>query len=252
MKRVLVPVPSYGFDPTEAAVPWHCLRQAGHHLTFATPDGAPAQADERMLTGMELPALFKSSLMARADAVACYRELENAPEFRSPISYAASQEAAFDALLLPGGHDKGMRPYLESAVLQARVSAFFLANKPVAAICHGTLLAARSLSGEHSVLWGRKTTGLTRRQELFAWRLTRARLGDYYRTYETPMMDELVSRLRSASDYSAGPGFPIPLTRDSKQRRNGFTVRDANYVSARWPGDAWTFAQVFLELLQQA
>jgi putative intracellular protease/amidase len=130
------------------------------------------------------------------------------------------------------------------------VARFFAEQKPVFAICHGTLLAARSQSGGRSVLWGRKTTGLTRRQELVAWWITRASLGDYYRTYEIPMADELVSHLRSAEDYDPGPGFPIPLGRDSPTNsRPGFTVRDGNYLSARWPGDAYRFARELVGML---
>src|SRR5207302_11512990 len=150
----------------------------------------------RMVTGVELPALWRRSLMADASAVRCYHELEAAADFVSPIAYASADASDFDALLLPGGHDKGMREYLESDVLQRAVAAFFAADQPVAAICHGTLLAARSRLGQRSVLWGKRTTGLTRRQELTAWYLTRAQLGDYYRTYETPMADELISYLR--------------------------------------------------------
>jgi protease I len=252
MARILVPLPSHGFDPTEAGVPWFYLVRAGHVMTFATPDAAMALADPRMLTGVDLPALWRRSLMAGPAAVACFRELEAAPEFKAPLSYATANARNFDALFLPGGHDKGMRVYLESAKLQALVAEFFAADKPVAAICHGTLLAARSRAAEHSVLWGRKTTGLTRRQELIAWYLTRSRLGDYYRTYATPMADELISYLRAPTDYDPGPGYPIPLRRDSQAKPEiGFAVRDGSYVSARWPGDAWCFARLFQAVLAE-
>ena len=153
-----------------------------------------------------------------------------------------------------GGHDKGMRVYLESAALHKAVAYFFDNNKPVAAICHGTLLAARSISSltGKSVLYGRKTTGLTRNQEWVAYQLTRAWLGDYYRTYATPMAEELISFLRSSSDYDAGPGTPIPMGRDSdKNLKPGFTVRDGFYLSARWPGDAHKFGNEFVQMLQE-
>jgi len=252
MKRILMPLPAYGFDPTEAAVPFARLTREGHTVVVATPSGEVAQADRRMVTGEDLPALFRASLMATSEAVARYRELERAPAFQRPIGYAAIDAAAFDALLLPGGHDKAMRPYLESEPLQRCVAAFFASDKIVAAICHGTLLAARSKTARdgRSVLYGRKTTGLTRRQELTAWTLTRATLGDYYRTYEQPMADELISYLRAPSDYDPGPGFPIPLRRDSEARlQDGFVVRDGNYLSARWPGDAHRFADELCKLL---
>src|SRR3546814_15614472 len=66
-----------------------------------------------------------------------------------------------------GGHRaRGMREYLESPVLQKLVADFFAADKPVAAICHGVLLAARSKRADgRSVLHGRKTTALSWRHE---------------------------------------------------------------------------------------
>jgi protease I len=243
LARILVPLPDYGFDPTESAVPWSRLTRDGHSVVFATARGEPARADQRMVTGEGLPRALKASLMAQPSAVERYRAMESATEFRAPIAYAAIGVDEFDALLLPGGHDKGMRPYLEDPVLQSRVVEFFQKQKVVGAICHGTLLAARSKHGDRSILWGRKTTGLTRRQELVAWQLTRASLGDYYRTYDVPMADELVSLLRSKDDYDPGPGFPIPLRRDSDTDLSaGFVVQDGNYISARWPGDAHRFA----------
>jgi hypothetical protein len=39
------------FDPSEAAVGWRVLANAGHTISFATADGRPAVADEMMLTG---------------------------------------------------------------------------------------------------------------------------------------------------------------------------------------------------------
>lgn len=251
MKRILMPLPAYGFDPTEAAVPFARLAREGHTVVVATPSGEVAEADRRMVTGEGLPALFRGSLVATPEAVTRYRELEQAPVFRQPISYAAIDVASFDALLLPGGHDKGMRPYLESEPLQRCVADFFASHKIVAAICHGVLLAARSKARDgRSVLYGRKTTGLTRRQELTAWQLTRMALGDYYRTYDVPMADELVSYLRAATDYDPGPGFPIPLRRDSEARlQDGFVVIDGTYLSARWPGDAHRFADALCKLL---
>jgi protease I len=31
--------------------------------------------------------------------------------------------------------------------------------------------------------------------------------------------------------------------------QRGFTVLDANYLSARWPGDAYSFALAFIDML---
>jgi protease I len=258
-KKVLIPLPAYGFDPTESAVPWKKIASVGHRIVFATPDGKVARADWRMLTGDGLPVLFRKSLMATPDAVRLYGEMSASPEFLRPISYEQIRPQDYDALLLPGGHDKGMRVYLESTVLMETVAWFFEHDRPVGAICHGTLLAARSRSQSagpertgKSVLWGRQTTGLTRNQELTAYFLTRWTLGDYYRTYPVLMADELVSHLKSPADYLPGPGFPIPLRRDTDRSLDvGFTVRDGRYLSGRWPGDAHRFATEFVRMLAE-
>lgn len=257
-KTVLVPLPRYGFDPTESAVPWKAIVASGHRVVFATPDARAAQADRRMLTGEDLPLLFRGSLMASPEVVPLYEEMSRSPEFMSPIAYDGIRSDDYDAILLPGGHDKGMREYLESTELQGVIAEFFEKDRPVGAICHGTLLVARSMSRSEapellgkSVLWGRKTTGLTQNQELLAFNLTRWWLGDYYRTYPKLMADEVISHLKSPSDYDPGPGFPVPLRRDAVNDLDaGFILRDGNYLSARWPGDAHRFAREFVKLLE--
>ena len=59
----------------------------------------------------------------------------------------------YDGLVLPGGHwARGMRQYLEDTPLQRFVGDFFDADKPVAAICHGVVLAARSRLEAHRTI----------------------------------------------------------------------------------------------------
>ena len=130
------------------------------------------------------------------------------------------------------------------------VADFFAQKKPVGAICHGVLLAARaSFRPGKSVLYGKKTTALTKQMELIAWRLTRLYLGDYYRTYPTTVEDEVQSALARPEDFISGP---LPLRRDSAARLGvGFTVRDGEYLSARWPGDAHRFAAEFAAMIGQ-
>lgn len=249
MATVLMPLPSRDFDPTESGVPWRVLSERGHRLVFATPDGAAGTADPRMVTGEGLGPLAPL-LRADAHGRSAYAAMSASPEFRRPIAYDEIATLEIDALVLPGGHAKGMRPYLESAPLQACIASFFAAAKPVGAICHGVLLAARARRADgRSVLHGRKTTALTRRMELTAWALTCLYLGDYYRTYPVTVEDEVKAALARPRDFVAGPAS---LRRDAPERLElGFTLSDGNYLSARWPGDAHRFAHDFAALLER-
>ena len=40
MAKILMPLPSRDFDPTETGVPWRVLTERKHELVFATPDGS--------------------------------------------------------------------------------------------------------------------------------------------------------------------------------------------------------------------
>jgi protease I len=248
MATLLMPLPDSDFDPTESGVPWRTMRDHGHRVVFATPSGRTARADPKMVTGEGL-GILSPLLKADANGRSAYLEMEQSDAgFRRPISYGEIRAADFDGLILTGGHAPGMRVYLGSGVLQSAVGDFFAQKKPVGAICHGVLLAARSsFHPGKSVLYGKKTTALTKQMELIAWRLTRLYLGDYYRTYATTVEDEVRSALARPEDFITGP---LPLRRDSAARLGvGFTVRDGEYLSARWPGDAHRFAAEFAAMI---
>jgi protease I len=249
MATILMPLSSRDFDPTETGVPWRVMRRRGHRVVFATPDGNPGQADERMVSGQGL-GLLAPLLKADRNGRAAYAEMTESEAFRQPVAYDAIGGMAFDALMLPGGHAAGMRAYLESTAVQNMVVEFFEAEKPVGAICHGVLVAARARAASgRSVLYGRKTTALTKLQELSAWALTRWYLGSYYRTYPTPVEAEVRAALARPEDFIAGP---MSLTRDTPENpAAGFVVVDGAYVSARWPGDAHRFAETFCDLIEQ-
>jgi hypothetical protein len=68
MARLLVLLPARDFDPSEAAVGWRILVNAGHVVNFATPDGRPAIADDMMLTGKGLDLWGGNSAVAESAA----------------------------------------------------------------------------------------------------------------------------------------------------------------------------------------
>jgi len=260
------------------------LANAGHTVSFATPEGRPAVADEMMLTGKGLDPwgaiwllrnlpLVGLLMRANRDARKAYAEMTVDPNYVAPQRWDAIDVSAFDALLLPGGHRaRGMREYLESEILQRHVASFFDEEKPVAAICHGVLLAARSISKHtgRSVLWGYQTTALTWAFENSAWsvaRVTRFWDPNYYRTYPEQngqpkgfmsVQQEVTRALARPDDFRDVPKTDPDyrrktsgLARDSRDDETpAFVVRDRNYVSARWPGDAHTFAKTLAGMLK--
>lgn len=285
-RTVLIALPSRDYDPTEVGVSWHILTAAGHRVVFATPDGRPAAADPLMLSGEGLdlwgwvPLLRRLKLLglvlrANRDARRVHAAMCRDPAFATPVRYADLTVADYDGLVLPGGHwARGMRDYLEDPGLQHFVGAFFDADKPVAAICHGVVLAARSPSARtgRSALWGRRTTALTWQLERAAFRTMRlvGRVWDpgYYRTYAERAGEpagfrsveaEVTRALASPADFLDVPA-DVPdhfrkasgLWRDSATDAHpAWVVRDGQYVSARWPGDAHTFARTFAAVLDE-
>jgi len=244
MAKVLVPLPDKDFDVTEVAVPWRLLRDAGHEVVFATETGATPACDPLLITGVVF-----GKLGARPEPIAFYREMETSPEFTAPRTWAELDAGDFDALFLAGGHAPGMRQYLGSEVVQRLVAAFFATDKPIAAICHGVLVAARAKRPDgQSVLHGLRTTCLPKYMERAAYFSTFWRRGRYYRTYPAYVEDEVREALAKPEDFERGPR-ELSKRGTREDDTDAFVVEDGRYVSARWPGDAYLIAKKLLERL---
>ncbi|MEK7425439.1 MAG: type 1 glutamine amidotransferase domain-containing protein [Actinomycetota bacterium] len=249
MAAVLLPLPDRDFDVTEVAVPWRLLTDAGHQVVFGTERaGVAPTADPRLLDGV----IF-GRLGAADEPKDFYAAMQHDGSYRSPIAWSAIDPAAYDGLLLPGGHAPGMRQYLGSTELQAKVGEFWQLGRPVGAICHGVLVLARThLPGTGtSVLAGRRTTCLPKYLERNAFVATAWRLGRYYRTYPEYVEDEVRAALADPCDFESGPRV-LSRRGSAADDRSAFVVEDGNYVSARWPGDAYLFAKRFIAKLDRS
>ncbi|QYN04493.1 DJ-1/PfpI family protein [Pseudomonas protegens] len=248
---ILILLPHADYDPSESSLPWQAARDAGFAAQFATPLGMPAYADSRLVSLGFGP--LNPLLMTPAADLARYHAMTRDPAFCSPLPYAGVDPAAYEGLLIPGGHARGMRSLLESEEVRRIILTFFQADKPVAAVCHGPLALARCIdpASGRSVLHGRKVTALLAGpMELAAWLVTAPWLGRYYRTYDHSVEEEIKAALASPADFLPGPWLP---RRDSAEHpERGFVVRDRNLLTARWPGDCHRFANEWASLLQQA
>lgn len=289
-KTIIMPLPSRDFDPTEVSIPWKSLKEEGFDVVFATVDGKRGYCDPIMITGEGLdpwgwmPGLKKFRLIGlllrgNKSSRTAYQELEHDYNFLHPKRYDELEVSDFAGMVLPGGHAVGIKQYLEDKTLQNFVAEFFETldeqrnHKPIAAICHGVVLAARSqsLTLNQSVLFRKKTTALTWNLEKSAWDLTKyfARFWDpnYYRTYmETKdepvgywsVESEVKRALEDESDFLDVPSNEAHhflkasgMFRDTiHDDKPSWVVSDGNYISARWPGDANAMTRLLISKLR--
>ena len=143
-----------GFWAEEFATPYRILAEAGVEVTVATPGGRVPVADEVSLTAEQGGAGLREYLAGLGSVLTAPARLEDA------------DPAAFDAVLIPGGHgpmqDLAVDPDL------ARVLAAMLPDqaKTVAALCHG--VAGFLPAGNPDGSWlfrGRRMTSFTDEEE---------------------------------------------------------------------------------------
>lgn len=236
---MLMPLPSEGFEPTEAAVPWKHLREAGVEVVFATVDGKPAKCDPLALEGVVF-----GQIGAKPGDAKTYHELVQDPAFRKPIRYDEIDPSRFDGVHLAGGHAPGMKPYLESTVLQEKMVEFFARDLIVGAVCHGPVLLARAVDPKtnRSVLDGKRLTALTKRLERAGFWMTVWTLGRHFRTYPEYVQDEVKRAVGEKGTFETGPF--------GASYEHGFTVVDGNLITARWPGDADALGRALVSALE--
>lgn len=177
----------YGHDPTETAIPWEIFDKAGFKVDFATANGTVPKCDEKMISGIS-----GALLGADKQAKAAYANLQS--RFQDGLEVLSFSDPSFslksyDLVFLPGGHDKGIRPLIESPRMHDLLVSYFPStkqpsSKSLAAICHGVqVLAAASLPDGKSVMHDAETTALPSFLEQTAFQVTRLFMGDYYKTY---------------------------------------------------------------------
>ena len=206
---------------------------------------APA-ADPRLLAGV----IF-GQLGAAPEPRDFYAELPRPRSSRAPIVLGASGPAEFDGLLLPGGHAPGMRQYLGSPVCSSRSRgsgrwAGRSARSATACWCW----RAPATRPRAAACWPTaSTTCLPKYMERSAY------LTD--RLAARPLLPHVSGLRRGRGRGRAGrPGRQFRRGPRTLSRRGtatddtaAFVVEDRNYLSARWPGDAYLFGRRFCDLL---
>lgn len=133
-----------GFYLNELMQPVKLLLDAGHQVTFATPQGQAPTVDQSSLA----PMYFGNDAKAQAEHQALLDKLAVTDKQRSPVLSLARVEQIgyghFDAVYIPGGHAP-MQDLLTSPALGRLLSHFHAAGKPTALVCHGPIALISTL-----------------------------------------------------------------------------------------------------------
>jgi len=151
-----------------------------------------------------------------------------------------------------------MSSLLDNSVIQEKVAEFWALKRPVGAICHGTLLLARSKdSSGKSLFHDKSTTSVPSWLESQAYAITKYVYGlDNYQlstTNNSYVEPEIRHALDTHEQYFSGPvDLLAPLLPGSRtSHTHAFVHRDRNYLSARFWGDAYLFALTFARMLNE-
>ncbi|KAI1338162.1 class I glutamine amidotransferase-like protein [Xylariaceae sp. FL0016] len=244
--KVIFLMADYGHDPTETVVPYSAFKKADYEIHFATENGKAPRCDKKMLEGMT-----QRLLGAKKDVVTLYKKMQRSEEMLHPLAWTDPVFSLdpYDLVILPGGHDKGVRQIIESPVVHKLMVDYFPktkkpGRKAVAAVCHGVMVLSESKDGDgRSVLRDCLTTALPSKFEQAAYWGTRAFLGDYYKTYGhgSEDVEQAVTKVLGNPAQFRSSMNPGPFVCEDEQY---------NYISARYPGDAEIFAEEAIKLME--
>ncbi|WP_112874330.1 type 1 glutamine amidotransferase domain-containing protein [Paracoccus endophyticus] len=202
----------------ELTTPYYAFLDAGAEVTLASIQGGKVPVDP----GSVKPAGENDPSVERA-----LKDADFQARIAATPRFDTLDTAAFDAVVLPGGHGT-MFDYPDSAALAKLVADFDAAGKVVAAVCHGPagLVAARRADGR-PVVAGRRVAGFTDSEER-AMGLDQA----------VPFL--LETRLKDlGAHYVSGPDF------------EPFAIRDRNLVTGQNPASAEPMAKLVFEAFHE-
>lgn len=133
-----------GFYLNELMQPVKKLQEAGHRITFATPEGRAPAVDASSLDAMH----FGNDTAAMQMHVDLLEQLRLTSPAQSPVLSLARVEQIgynqFDAVYIPGGHAP-MQDLLASPALGRLLADFHRNGKPTALVCHGPIALLSTL-----------------------------------------------------------------------------------------------------------
>lgn len=152
-----------GFWAAELIHPYDLFRKAGWAVTIASPQGGKVEFDS-------LSDPRDASGYSQGDTLSL--EYINQPEFMELLANTPAISSLnvtdFDAIVICGGQSP-MFTFRENTALADLFMQFYTANKPSAALCHGTcLLLETRLSDGSPLIQGKTITGFANSEEDYA------------------------------------------------------------------------------------
>lgn len=143
-----------GFWLEEFAAPYYAFLDAGAAVTVASPRGGQPPLDPKSdaVDGQtETTRRFKSDSTAQA-------------VLASTVKLADVRAEDHDAIFYPGGHGP-LWDLAEDPKSIALIEAFYSADKPVGAVCHGPAVLHRAMFRGEPLVKGKRVTGFTNSEE---------------------------------------------------------------------------------------
>ena len=193
------------------------LIEAGYQVDLASPGGRAPTIDARSLS----PSVVGQET---ADKYRAYLEA-NAERLRAPLALAEVDPAAYDAVVVPGGHGPVEDLYKDADMGRVLLAAD-RAAKPIASVCHGpaALLAATDAEGGWPFA-GRKLTAFSDEEEVA-----------FGTAENAPWLLAACLRKRGAA-YEKGPNW------------GSYVVRDGNLLTGQNPASTAALAEALIEVL---
>ena len=144
-----------GFWLEEFAAPYYVFKDAGAHVTLASPLGGQPPLDPK-----------SDEATAQTDATRRFKtDTLSQAALATTVKLSGLRAADFDAVFYAGGHGP-LWDLAEDTASIALIDAMVAARKPVAAVCHapGVLRHARATDGQ-ALVRGKEVTGFTNSEE---------------------------------------------------------------------------------------
>jgi putative intracellular protease/amidase len=144
-----------GFWLEEFAAPYYVFKDAGAHITLASPLGGQPPLDPK---SSDPSSQTESTKRFNADVAAKATLAET-------LKLSSVNAADFDAVFYPGGHGP-LWDLAEDKSSIALIEAMLAADKPVAAVCHAPAVLRHPKSADgSSVVKGKSVTGFSNSEE---------------------------------------------------------------------------------------